>query len=168
MFKTNFVAGWLENDDLTPMTKHKYKTDTSGNKDYNVMFKVKVNDPSRDPRKRRNTTLTMVSDRWASHFPVGRRSVTESAGGTASPCGSPIGSQQEANLPLHIEHKFDQILAKLDMVVNSVKLNQDGEHQKKKWQNAAHIIDKMFFWVLTVTVMVVTTVMFFMIPKYDD
>ena len=94
--------------------------------------------------------------------------MTEGASGTASPCGSPIGSQSEANLPFHIERKFDQILAKLDMVANSVKLNQGGEHQKKKWQNAAHIIDKMFFWVLTVTVMVVTTVMFFMIPKYDD
>lgn len=132
------------------------------------MFKVKISDPSRDPPKRRNTTLTMVSDRWATHFPVRRRSATEGASGTASPRGSPTSSQQEVTLPLHIERKFDQILAKLDVVANSVKLNQGGEHQKKKWQNAAHIIDKIFFWVLTVTVMVVTTVMFFMIPKYDD
>ena len=129
--------------------------------------KVDLDDPAKDPRKRNNTTITMVSDRWATFFPVRRRSVTEGASANVSPCGSPTGLGQEA-FPLHVERKFDQILSKLDVVANSVKVDQGDEVQRKKWHIAAHVIDKAFFWVLTVVVVVVTVAMFFMIPEYDD
>lgn len=128
--------------------------------------KFDLEETTKDPPKRKHTPVTMVADRWPTYFPVQRRSVTEN--GNTSPCSrSPNGSPKEFIFPSKMERKFDQVIAKLDAVANSLTVDQSEEDKKKKWQTAAQVIDKFFFWLFTIVVIVVTVVMYFMIPKYD-
>ena len=130
-----------------------------------ILRKPRPEETSKDGPKRKHTPVSVVADRWPTYFPVQRRAASDS--GNSSPqCRSPNGSVQEFVFPTQLERKFDQVIAKLDAVANSLTVDQGEEEKKKKWQMAAQIIDQMFFWLFTVIVTTVTLVMYFMIPKY--
>ena len=129
--------------------------------------KFKSDESPKDAPKRKGSSVTLVADRWPTYFPVRRRSITDGMSGNTSPYRSPNNTAQEFVFPSQMERKFDQVIAKLDAVANSLSVDQNEEDKKKKWHMAAQVIDKIFFWLFTIIVIVVTVVMYFMIPKYD-
>lgn len=65
-----------------------------------------------------------------------------------------------------LTRKLDEMITKLDKVLDSNNENQTEDERAKKWHFAAHVVDKIVFWIYTMTVLFSTIALYLMIP-YD-
>ncbi|KXJ28794.1 neuronal acetylcholine receptor subunit alpha-10 [Exaiptasia diaphana] len=126
---------------------------------FRMKYPPKNDSNQNETRPQEKSNGLINSDRTPIYFPLQKQDSPGQEGVNLISGDSVPGSSS-------LTRKLDEMITKLDKVLDSNNENQTEDERARKWHFAAHVVDKIVFWIYSMTVLFSTIALYLMIP-YD-